>query len=113
MCVAICFGTLSYEYHTVSLLGVIPGVVVWLERAPLVSTRLRIAVALGFGLFLPYAFRVYGFGDLLDQRTVTELYACMAFYAFVLCCMIVVSSSPALARPEAHLPVRRTRQAIA
>jgi hypothetical protein len=113
MCVAICFGTLSYEYHTVSLLGVIPGVVVWLERAPLVSARLRIAVALGFGLFVPYAFRVYGFGDLLAPRTVTQLYACMAFYAFVLCGVIIARASPALAGPESHLPVQRTRQVIA
>jgi hypothetical protein len=113
MCVAVCFGTLSYEYHTVSLLGIIPGILVWLERAPLVSRRLRMAVALGFGLFLPFAFRVYGFGDLLDPRSMTEVYGMLALYAFVICGVIVVSSSPALASAEAHARVRRARQAIA
>lgn len=113
MCVAICFGTLSYEYHTISLLGILPGVVVWIERAPQVSTRLRLAVAAGFGLFLPYGFRVYGFGDLLDPRGVTELYGWLAFYEFLLCGLIVLTASPVLARPESHVPVQRTRRAIA
>jgi hypothetical protein len=96
MCVAICFGTLSYEYHTVAMLGVTPGFVVWLERAPIVRERMRLAAAIGFSIFLPYAFRVFGFSDLYDPKTMTMLYGALAAYMLFVCTVIVMRASPAL-----------------
>jgi len=96
LCVATCFGTLSYEYHTVAMLGVMPGFVVWLERAPIVRERMRLAAALGFAVFLPYAFRVFGFGDLYDPQTMTKLYATLALYMLTVCSVIILRASPPL-----------------
>ncbi|HET8935618.1 MAG TPA: hypothetical protein VFN67_19350 [Polyangiales bacterium] len=96
MCVSICFGTLSYEYHTVAMLGVTPGFVVWLERAPIVRERMRLAAAIGFAIFMPYAYRVFGFGDLYDPQTMTLLYAALASYMLFVCTVIVLRASPAL-----------------
>jgi hypothetical protein len=96
MSVAICFGTLSYEYHTVAMLGVVPGFVVWLERAPLVRERLRLVAAVGFTVFLPYAFRVFGFGDELDPPTMTKLYGMLAAFMLGVCCTVVLRASPVL-----------------
>lgn len=96
MCVAICFGTLSYEYHTVAMLGVTPGFVIWLERAPIVRERMRLAAAIGFGLFMPYAFRVFGFGDEWTPEGMTKLYALLAAYMLCVCAGIIVRASPAL-----------------
>jgi len=96
MCVAICFGTLSYEYHTVAMLGVTPGFVVWLERAPIVRERMRLAAAIGFTLFMPYAYRVFGFGDLWTPETMTKLYGTLALYMLSVCTVIILRASPAL-----------------
>jgi hypothetical protein len=96
MCVAICFGTLSYEYHTVAMLGVTPGFVVWLERAPIVRERMRLAAALGFAVFLPYAFRVFGFGDLYEPQMITKLYATLALYMLGVCSVVILRASPPL-----------------
>jgi hypothetical protein len=96
MCVAICFGTISYEYHTVAMLGVTPGFVVWLERAPIVRERMRLAAAIAFTVFMPYAYRVFGFGDLWDAQTMTKLYGAFAAYMLCVCTIIIMRASPAL-----------------
>jgi hypothetical protein len=58
-CLSICFGTLSYEYHTVTLLGLIPAVVVWTSREPGVSRRCKVVTCGVFGTFLCIAFRAF------------------------------------------------------
>jgi hypothetical protein len=65
--VAVCFGTLSYEYHTVSTLGMVPALVVWTEKAPWVSNRVKAVTSVAFGIFLALVFRIYGLGHLLNR----------------------------------------------
>jgi hypothetical protein len=65
--VAVCFGTLSYEYHTVSTLGMVPALVVWTAKAASVSNRVKAVTCAAFGVFLLMAFRVYGLGSLLNH----------------------------------------------
>ena len=102
--VALCFGTLSFEYHTLSLLGVIPGLVIWVEREPWVSYRAKAFTATLFGLFLLMAFRVFGpsqetFGPL----AMTLTYLCFASLFFGQCVYLVV----VLVRPSAAWPAPR------
>jgi len=54
--VGICFGTLSYEYHTVTTLGMLPGLAVWIARAP-VAYRVKWWTAAAYATFLAVAFR--------------------------------------------------------
>jgi hypothetical protein len=76
---AVCFGTLSYEYHTVSLLGLLPGLVTWMEIEKDVSTRVKGAVGATFAAFLMVAFRLFGF-TALDQVTMTVIYGVTALF---------------------------------
>jgi hypothetical protein len=96
MCTAICYGTLSYEYHTIVMLGMLPGVIVWLERAPLILQRHRLTVVISLGMFIPFAYRVFGFGESFQPQTITGLYALLATVMFYVCCSIIVRASPAL-----------------
>jgi hypothetical protein len=65
--VAVCFGAVSYEYHTVTTLGMIPALVVWTEKAPWVTNRIKAVTSAAFGVFLLVAFRIYGLGHLLNR----------------------------------------------
>ena len=57
-----CFGTISYEYRIVGLLGIIPGLAIWLDRygskIGTISAALTVA---GFTAFTISAFRVFYF----------------------------------------------------
>jgi hypothetical protein len=55
---SVCFGTVSYEYHTVSTLGMIPAVVVWTMKESRVSDRLKAITCGAFGIFLCVVFRL-------------------------------------------------------
>jgi hypothetical protein len=55
----VVLGTASYEYRAVSLLGLVPVLAIWVERAARVPTALKAATVVGFGLFLVVAFRVH------------------------------------------------------
>jgi hypothetical protein len=79
--VAVCFGTLSYEYHTVTTLGMIPPLVIWTRCAHGVPHWLKASACVAFGLFLIVAFRTYGFGSLAAE-TMTEIYAGVALLFF-------------------------------
>jgi hypothetical protein len=81
MNVAVCFGTLSYEYHTVATLGMIPGLVIWTRRALDVPQWLKASTCAAFAIFELVAFRTYGFGALTPQ-TMTEVYAGFALLFF-------------------------------
>ncbi len=55
----LCVVTIAYEYRVVSLLGLLPPTLVWLDRAVAVSRGIRNAVALLLGTFLVLSFRVF------------------------------------------------------
>jgi hypothetical protein len=42
---------------------------------------------------MPYAFRVFGFGDLYDPQTMTLLYGALAAYMLFVCTVIVLRAS--------------------
>jgi hypothetical protein len=81
MNVAVCFGTLSYEYHTVATLGMMPGLVIWTRRADGLPNWLKASTCAAFGLFLIVAFRTYGFGALSPQQ-MTAIYIGFALLFF-------------------------------
>ncbi len=65
---------LAYEYRVSSLLGLLPILLVWLDRG-LVPVRLRQATALLFGLFCLVAFRVFDLrGTLLPSQQMLLFY---------------------------------------
>ena len=80
---AAAFGTVSFEYRAVSLLGLVPALAIWVERAEGVSTVLKAATFAGFGLFLVVAFRLHNLtgGLRLDMMVLTYLAASMGFTA--------------------------------
>jgi len=94
---AICFSTLSFEYHTVILLAMIPAIVVWIERERRVPLALKALTALAFGLLLPVTFRVYGFISLLNDVGMTEFYAFFAAFFFLEAVYIVLFTQPSVA----------------
>jgi hypothetical protein len=80
---SICFSTLSFEYHTVILLAMIPALVVWIEREIYVSVALKAFTAFAFAVLLPVTFRVFGFTSLLDSVGMTKVYALFGLLFFV------------------------------
>ena len=80
---AAAFGTVSYEYHAVSLFGLVPALAIWVERAQGVSTALKAVTFAGFGLFLVVAFRLHNltWGLRLDMMVLIYLAASMCFTA--------------------------------
>jgi hypothetical protein len=81
----ICFGTYSYEYHTVALLGMVPALIVWLEAAgSLVPARMKIAISTAFGLFLIVAFRLFGL-TVLGYVAMTGIYLALAVFFLATC----------------------------
>lgn len=89
MNLAICFGTLSYEYHTVAGLGLLPVFAVWLERAEAVSLGIKTFTSVLYGALLLMAFRVYAIGSFLEPQTITLLYVGSAFLLTCVCLLIV------------------------
>ena len=91
---SICFSTLSFEYHTVTLLAMIPAIVVWIERDPCVPGALKAVTAFSFGLLLLVTFRVLGFGSLFDSFGMTVVDALFAVLLFLECGCIVWFTEP-------------------
>jgi hypothetical protein len=89
---ALSFGTLSFEYRTVSLLGLIPPLVVWVESEPWVSIRSKGFTCAAFGLFLVLTFRVFGFSEeTVTCVDITRLYAGFALLFFGQCLGLLVT----------------------
>jgi hypothetical protein len=81
MNMAVCYGTLSYEYHTVSTLGMMPGLVLWVQKSQ-ARPGLKALVCGAFAVFVVIAFRTYGFGSSLSPQTITALYIAAAVLFF-------------------------------
>ena len=79
----VVLGTASFEYRAVSLLGLIPVLAIWVERADVVPAALKAMTVAGFGLFLVMAFRVHNitWRGRLEIMVLTYLAASMAFAA--------------------------------
>jgi hypothetical protein len=107
-----CYGTVSYEYHTVTLLGTTPGLIVWLERERGVPLWLKAALACGFGLFLCIAFRTFQIEPPFDARAMTRVYAVFCAYMLAICGLVALSRSGRLPRSSAaSSPLSRPERA--
>lgn len=78
-------GTISYEYRTVGALGLIPGLVLWTEKARGVSIWIKGLTAGSLGVFLVVAFRIYRIADRFDSVGMTKIYLLGAVYFLVVC----------------------------
>jgi len=109
MGLAICFGTLSYEYHTVATLGLIPALVLWIEGVERVPERIKAVACAAGGLFLVIVFRTYGFGTyfsspgtktvngfgtFLGPKGMTGVYAAFTLVFFVLTLAVLQPRAP-------------------
>jgi glycosyl transferase family 87 len=93
-----CYGTVSYEYHTVTLLGATPGLIVWLERERAVPLWVKAAAAGGFGVFLCVAFRTFQIEPPFDARAMTRVYGVFSAYMLAICMLVALSRSGRLPR---------------
>ncbi len=90
------FGTVSWEYRAVSLLGLVPALAIWVERADRVSARLKTACAAGFGVFLLVVFRVHNLAQPLSAETVVWIYLVAAT------CFAALAGGLAWRRGDSH-----------
>jgi glycosyl transferase family 87 len=97
---AACYATTSYEYHSVALLGAIPGLVVWLERDSAVPPRIKLLVTVGFALFLCVAFRTFQLAPPFNSSWMTRNYIVFNLAMFIICSGIVMRA--ALPRLDEH-----------
>jgi hypothetical protein len=105
MTLAVCFVTLSYEYHTVTMLGMLPGYVIWVERARFVSQATKTLVGLVYGVLLVVGFRIFGLRELLDARDMTAAYATATLVFMCISTYIIVTLAGTRKRGKARLPV--------
>jgi hypothetical protein len=89
MNLATCYGTISYEYHTGALLGILPGLVVWAEREALVHRGLKLLTCVAFGALLCVAFRTFHYSTEFDSKAMTQAYAAFSVVFFGVCAYIV------------------------
>jgi hypothetical protein len=75
---SVCFGTLSWEYHTVTTLGTISVLVLWTELAPWASRRIKALTCGAYCAFLVVAFRVLDPLRVVGPRTMSAMYVLAA-----------------------------------
>jgi len=88
---AVCFATISYEYHTVTTLGMIPCLVLWTEKEPSVPTRVKAVTCVAFGTLLVVTFRVFGLNNLFDSVAMARVYSFFTLLFFGLCAYTILS----------------------
>jgi hypothetical protein len=90
MSLAACYAATSYEYHSVALLGAVPGLIVWLDKDTAVPAWLKAVVVVSFALFLCVAFRTFQV-DLppFDSNWMTRNYAAFCALMLMTCSAIV------------------------
>jgi len=87
--VGICFGTLSYEYHTVTTLGMLPVLVVWTERAIRVPAKIKALTCLSYAVFLAVVFRTFELIVAPTPKVMTGVYMAFAALFCGVCVWIV------------------------
>jgi hypothetical protein len=94
MALAACYAATSYEYHSVALLGAVPGLIVWLEKDGMVPVWIKATVTFGFALFLCVAFRTFQVElPPFDSNWMTRNYAAFSVLMLMLCNAIIVRAS--------------------
>lgn len=73
-----CYGTISFEYRIVSIFGLLPPFLIWIEQGGIRSASLKVAMSAFFAVFLFVSFRV-GYYLLWDLPTLLSP-AMSAFY---------------------------------
>ena len=87
------------------MLGMLPGYVIWVERARFVSQATKALVGLVYGVLLVVGFRVFGLRELLDARDMTAAYATATLVFMCISTYIIVTLAGTRKRGKARLPV--------
>jgi hypothetical protein len=77
----VCFGTLSYEYHTITTLGMLPGFAVWLEQAG-VDRHVKRGTTVAYGVFLTVVFHLLDRIVVLGPKAMSAVYVAFAALFF-------------------------------
>lgn len=96
------FGTMSFEYHSVTLLGMIPVLIVWLMRAEHVGAWTQGLATAAYGLLLCLAMRVLCPPTLVNSRDMTLICAGAALF-FLIQCVHIAFTHPASYRGQRAL----------
>ena len=89
-----CYGTISFEYRIVSIFGLLPAYLIWMEQGGIKSTPVKAAMTAFFAVFLFVAFRVgyYLFWDLptLISPAMSAFYLASSAIALIFTCYLTV-----------------------
>ena len=89
-----CYGTISFEYRIVSIFGLLPAYLLWMEQGGIQSTPVKMAMTAFFALFLFVSFRVAYFliWDLptLISPAMSAFYLASSFAALIFTCYLSV-----------------------
>ena len=70
---AVCFGTVSFEFHTVATLSALPEMALWVERAAGVLRSIKVLFSITLALFLVPVSNV-ALGLTLSPEAITAAY---------------------------------------
>ena len=90
---AVCFGTLSFEFHTVATLSALPAMALWVERAAGVARSIKILFSITLALFLVLAFRTYPLGSSVSPEAMTAAYVVFGLL-FLSVSVFIVNAQP-------------------
>ncbi len=105
-----CFGTISYEYRIVSMLGLIPGVLLWINQVNQINLHLKRLVTALVTIFMITAFRVFHFFiwqlPAWEASGMTIIYLCFSLLFLAISIIILIKNTPSPttinAPPSAH-----------
>lgn len=97
---AICFPAVSYEYHTVTALGMLPCLVVWTDKASGVPASFKAVTCALYGVFLVVAFRVLDQFTVLSPLAMTKVYVVFTGLFFAIGAYAVLAHRTATALPD-------------
>ena len=87
---AVCFPAVSYEYHTVTTLGMLPCLVVWTLKAGVPNSLKAVTCAL-YGIFLVVAYRILDQFTVLSPLQMTQVYVLFIALFFALGALCALS----------------------
>lgn len=89
-----CYGTISFEYRIVSIFGLLPAYLIWMEQGNIRSIAVKAALTAFFALFLIVSFRVgyFFFWDLptLISPAMSAFYLGSSMATLVFTCYLIV-----------------------